>query len=216
MPESLCKAASVSASLGLDIDPRGLAYLVPYKNNAEFQIGYLGMIELAYRSGRVKHISANCIYESEKESVEIHRVDGAYSVVHPFCWDPPTGEMIAVYATAVVDGISPVTTVLRRDEIERLRSISKAPNSPAWSDHYDAMAKKTAIRQLVKFLPKSLMEELSHAAAHDERQQFGDCRRHYDDAVEVPFSEVADKKVEESKNTPAKGSENTTAEWASR
>ena len=70
---SLVKAASISASLGLDIDPRGFAYLVPYKNKgvpeAQFQIGYLGLIELAYRSGKVKAISAHCVYESEKEAV---------------------------------------------------------------------------------------------------------------------------------------------------
>jgi recombination protein RecT len=173
---SLAKAASQSASLDLDIDVRGLAYLIPYRNKnvqeAQFQIGYLGLIELAYRSRKVKSISAHCIYESEKETAEVVRVDGQYSVKHPFSYEKPTGKLVAVYATAEIDGLGPQTVVLRFDEIERYRKISKAPNSPAWKDHYEAMAKKTAIRQLAKFLPKSIVEDFSRGAAMDEHETF--------------------------------------------
>jgi recombination protein RecT len=173
---SILKAASQAASLDLDIDVRGLAYLVPYKNKgvmeAQFQVGYLGLIELAYRSGKVKAISANCIYESEKKDVIIERKDGRFNVIHPFSWEAPKGKMIAVYATAVVDGIEPQTVVMRADEIEKLRKSSKAPNSPAWANHYEAMAKKTAIRQLAKFLPKSIVEDFQRAVAIDEQETF--------------------------------------------
>jgi recombination protein RecT len=175
---SIVKAASISASLDLDIDTRGLAYLVPYKNKgileAQFQIGYMGLIELAYRSGKVKAISAHCIYESEKKTVKINRIDGQFSVEHPFSYTPPTGKMIAVYATAEIDGLGSQTTVLRIDEVEKFRKISKAPNSPAWTSHYEAMAKKTAIRQLAKFLPKSILEDFSRGAAIDEKETFVD------------------------------------------
>lgn len=170
--QSIVKAASISASLDLDIDPRGLAYLVPYKNQAQFQIGYMGLIELAYRSGKVKAISAHCLYESEKETASIVRLDGQYKVEHPFSYEKPTGKMVAVYATAEIDGLGPQTVVLRYDEIENFRKMSKAPNSPAWKDHYEAMAKKTAIRQLAKFLPKSILEDFSRGAAIDERETF--------------------------------------------
>jgi len=176
--QSIVKAASISASLGLDIDSRGFAYLVPYNNNktnttdAQFQLGYMGLIELAYRSGKVKAISAHCIYESEKGLVEISRIDGQFSVKHPFSYDAPTGKMAAVYATAEIDGLGSQTIVLRKDEVEKFRQISKAPSSPAWSNHYEAMAKKTAIRQLAKFLPKSILEDFSRGAAIDERETF--------------------------------------------
>jgi len=173
---SICKAASMSASLDLDIDVRGLAYLVPYKNKgvleAQFQIGYLGLIELAYRSGRVKSISAHCIYDSERDKVSIKRIDGKFTVKHPFSYEPPSGKMIGVYATAEIDGISPQTIVLRIDEVEHYRRLSKAPDSPAWKNHYEAMAKKTAIRQLAKFLPKSILEDFARGAAIDERETF--------------------------------------------
>ncbi len=177
-PGSLVKSSAQSASLGLDIDARGFAYLIPYRNNknntmeAQFQIGYMGLVELAYRSQKVKAISAHCIYESEKGVVEISRIDGQFSVKHPFSYDPPTGKMIAVYATAIIEGLGAHTYILRIDEIEKFRKISKAPNSPAWTSHYEAMCKKTAIRQLAKFLPKSILEDFSRGSAIDEKETF--------------------------------------------
>jgi recombination protein RecT len=173
---SLVKAASMSASLDLDIDTRGLAYLVPYKNKgvmeAQFQIGYLGLIELAYRSGKVKAISAHCIYESEKGKVKIERINGQYVVEHPFSYESPTGKVVAAYACAEIEGMGAQTAVLRIDEVEKLRQKSKAPNSPAWTQFYEAMCKKTVIRQLAKFLPKSIMEEFSKGASMDEQESF--------------------------------------------
>jgi recombination protein RecT len=187
---SLIRAASLSASLDLDIDARGLAYLVPYGNEANFQIGYLGLIELAYRSGKVKSISAHCIYESEQKNVIIIRRNGQYSVEHPFSYEKPLGKVVAVYATAIIDGIDPQTIVLRNDEIEFYRSKSKAPNSPAWKEYYEAMAKKTAIRQLAKFLPKSILEDLSRAVAIDEEEE----RKYVDSAImDEPQQSTADR-----------------------
>lgn len=185
---SIMKAASISASLDLDIDPRGLAYLVPYKNKgvleAQFQIGYLGLIDLAYRSGKVKSISAHCIYESEKDTVKIDRTDGKFTVVHPFSYVPPTGKMVAVYASAEIEGCNPMTCVLRTDEVETLRKKSKAPNSPAWKDFYPAMAKKTAIRQLAKFLPKSILKDFARGAAIDERETFVESQTNAQETIE--------------------------------
>lgn len=177
---SILRSCSISASLGLDIDSRGLVYLVPYLNKklnppqyeAQLQVGYLGLIELAYRSGKVRAISAHCIYESEKDSVTITRTNGQWKVEHPFSWKPTSGKIIAVYATATVEGTDPQTCVLRADEVEDYRKCSKAPNSPAWTDFPDAMYKKTAIRQLAKFLPKSILEEFSRAVAADEQETF--------------------------------------------
>lgn len=180
--QSIIKAAGISASLGLDIDMRGLAWLVPYNNKgtmeATFQIGYLGLIELAYRSGKVKAISAHCVYESEADNVRITRENGRYTVHHPFSYKEPSGKMIAVYATAEVEGFGSFTEVLRVDEVEKVRKGGKAPNSPAWTQHYEAMAKKTAIRRLAKFLPKSIAEDFTRAAAADEKQ----------DIIDVPSS----------------------------
>ncbi|MDO8302888.1 MAG: recombinase RecT [Sedimentisphaerales bacterium] len=213
---SIVKAASISASLDLDIDVRGLAYLVPYKNTksncieAQFQIGYMGLIELAYRSGKVKAISAHCVYESEKEKVKISRIDGQFSVEHPFSYEPPTGQMIAVYASAEIDGLGSQTVVLRRDEVDKLRKVSKAPDSPAWKNHFEAMAKKTAIRQLAKFLPKSILEDFSRGAAEDEKETFVEAAHAADASIAAAAgSEAVDTNFEPEPQTVPTGEESS-------
>ena len=175
--KSLVRSMQQSASVNLPIDKRQLAFLVPYRNKqgqweAQLQISYLGLMELAYRSDKVKSISAHCIYESERDSVKIKRMDGRFIVEHPFTFQQPSGDMIAVYATAEVEGIPPQTVVLRIEEVEKFRSKSKAPDSPAWKEFYDAMAKKTAIRQLAKFLPKSVAKDFTMGAMIDEYEDF--------------------------------------------
>jgi recombination protein RecT len=143
---------------------------------AQFQIGYQGLMELAYRSKKVKSISAHCIYESETHlpGFYIKRIDGKTEVNHPFSFEEPTGDMVAVYATARLEDLDTHTVVLRKSQVERFRQLSKAPNSPAWKNHYEAMAKKTAIRQLAKFLPKSIADDLTRGAAIDEQQDFAE------------------------------------------
>ena len=169
---SLIRAASEAAGYGFDIDGRGHAYLVPYKNKnkgvleAQLQVGYKGLIDLAYRSGKVRAISAHCIYESERGQVTITRTNGQFQIEHPFDMDTmPSGDMVAVYATAEVDGCNPQSVVLRKGEVELYRQRSKAPNSPAWKNDYPAMAKKTAIRRLATFLPQSILASFQKAAS---------------------------------------------------
>ena len=199
---SIIKAASISASLDLDIDVRGLAYLVPYKNKgtleAQFQIGYIGLIELAYRSGKVKAISAHCVYESEKGNVKITRLDGQFHVEHPFSYEKSSGKMVAVYATAEIEGLGPQTVVLRADEVANFRKLSKAPDSPAWKNHFEAMAKKTAIRQLAKFLPKSILEDFARGTAIDERETFVEAQANAEETIQNEAgSEAVDAAFEE-------------------
>ena len=63
---TVLSAASIAASLDLPILPSlGRAWIVPYKGVAQFQIGYLGYVELAQRSGLYKSINVNTVYEGE-------------------------------------------------------------------------------------------------------------------------------------------------------
>jgi phage RecT family recombinase len=175
--QSIVRSVAQSASVGLPVDNRGLAYLVPFRNKdrqweAQLIISYTGLMDLAYRSNKVKSISANVIFESEKDKVKIERIDGRFNVEHPFSWEEPSGDVIAAYATAEIEGLGPQTTVLRRDEIERHRAASKAPDSPAWKNWYPEMAKKSAVRVLAKFLPKSIVDEMQKGFANEVDDNF--------------------------------------------
>ena len=65
-PKSFLAAMMTAAQLGLELTPTlGQAYLIPYGGQVQFQLGYRGLMELAYRSGRVKKIEAREVYEND-------------------------------------------------------------------------------------------------------------------------------------------------------
>jgi len=65
-PKTLFGAILLSAELGLKPNtPEGFAYIIPYGKEAQFQIGYKGLIEIAYRSPMVKAIKGITVYENE-------------------------------------------------------------------------------------------------------------------------------------------------------
>ena len=67
-PMSFIGALMNAAQLGLEPNtPLGQAYLIPYKNKGvlecQFQLGYKGLIDLAYRTGQIQVIQAQAVRE---------------------------------------------------------------------------------------------------------------------------------------------------------
>ena len=68
-PGSIMRAAFKAATINLPIDPAlGQAAIVPYGNEAVFQIMYRGVIQLCIRSGQYKTINCSEIYADEIKS----------------------------------------------------------------------------------------------------------------------------------------------------
>jgi len=165
-PESFAASILTAAQLGLEVNtPLGHAYLIARNGECTFMPGYQGMIELAYRTGKVEAIDAEVVREGDLFE---WKLGTGRKLVHE-----PTGNPDApithAYATAVIKGSTVVRfKVLRMAEIIAARDAGGFnPNrrSP-WKTDFAAMAMKTAIRRLFKYLPKS--PELSTAIAHDE------------------------------------------------
>ncbi|XHX46235.1 hypothetical protein O1Q83_01082 [Lonepinella koalarum] len=56
----------MAATLNLPLqNGLGFAYIVPYKGQAQFQLGYKGLIQLAQRSGQFKRLVAVPVYEKQ-------------------------------------------------------------------------------------------------------------------------------------------------------
>ena len=65
-PMTVISAAAVAASLDLPINSSlGFAYIVPYKGEAQFQLGAKGFVQLAMRSGQYRTINLAVIYEGQ-------------------------------------------------------------------------------------------------------------------------------------------------------
>lgn len=63
---SVIGAALTAAALDLSVDPNlGEAHIIPYGDQAQFQIGFKGFIQLAMRSGEYKAFGSTIVYDGE-------------------------------------------------------------------------------------------------------------------------------------------------------
>lgn len=70
-PHSVLGCALTAASLDLSIDPNlGEAHVVPYGDKAQFQIGNVGYIQLAMRSGEYKTFGSTVVRDGELVSYD--------------------------------------------------------------------------------------------------------------------------------------------------
>lgn len=167
-PQSIINCVMQSTQLGLEMDDiRGLAYMVPYADEATFIPGYKGLIDLAYRSGMVKDIYADIVYENEP-----YKLGRGTDKVLEHTPLPPSkrGNRLAVYAVAIMNDGYRAFAWLWMEEIEKIRKASKAKKGP-WLDWEEEMIKKSAIRRLSKTV--NISPAFTKAAAIDERVDMG-------------------------------------------
>lgn len=163
---TLFQSAMTIAQLGLLPDAvLGEAYLVPYKDKVQPQIGYKGMLKLARQSGQISTVETGIIH-SKDEFIWEMGVESKFSV-KPALGD--RGEPIAVFAILRYKDGGFEYEVMTVDEIEKIRKASPSGNSPAWKNSWGEMARKTVLRRVLKRAP--LSTEAAQAVAFDEAQE---------------------------------------------
>lgn len=166
--ESLTNAVVNVASVGLTLSPpEKLAYLVPRKNKACLDISYIGLVKIATDSGSVLAVKAELVRAND----QFEYVD-AFTMPHhrfdPFGTVASRGEVIGVYVIAkLANGVTQIET-LSREEIEKIKAVSKAASGP-WVDWFEEMAKKSGIKRASKLWPRT--ERLSKAIALVDEHQ---------------------------------------------
>lgn len=149
-----------AAAMGLEVDGRR-AHLIPYGNTCTLIIDYKGLVELAMRSGLVSHIHADIVCYNDEFEENLGRV-----VKHKINRKAARGDMYAVYSHVVMKDGTESFQVMSKDEVDAIRSRSKASKSGPWVTDYNEMAKKTAFRRHAKWLP--LSPELRDALDKDQ------------------------------------------------
>lgn len=162
-PTSVLAAAATAASLDLPVNPSlGLAWIVPYGNGAQFQLGYRGAIALAMRSGQMKSIVMTEVYEGECK-----------------CWnrftetfefgDRVSDNIIGYYARfETINGFVKATFWTKEEVLKHAKRFSKSFNRGPWQSDFDAMAKKTVLLSIIKtYAPMSI--EMQSAFESDEK-----------------------------------------------
>lgn len=165
-PATLLGAMMLSAQTGLEPGgPLGQAFLIPRwsgrrkVNEAQFQIGYKGLVQLAARSGVT--LTARTVREGDAFDWQygtdefLHHRPVLDSETRSFAW----------YAVGqFADGRRPLFTVIDRNVTEAAKAAGSAGDKGPWKSHYDAMAEKTAAIRLAKWLPLSTDVAMAIAA----------------------------------------------------
>lgn len=163
---SLLGAMMTGTALGLDPSPSlGEFYILPYGGEAQFQLGYKGMLSLAYRAG-VKRIWAHEVCENDEFSLVWGDTE---KMEHKPCLDNEKGRgaVIGYYCAATLPNGETMSYYMTKAEvIEHGKRFSKSYGRGPWATDFDEMAKKTCAKQLFKWLPKST--EMAHAIERDE------------------------------------------------
>jgi len=157
---SILSAALLGHSLKLPQSPQlAFFYLVPYKNSkkgvkeAQFQVGYKGLIQLAMRSGQYQKINVTAIKEGELKSYDPITEDFEFEAVKDFekRQKLPT---IGYYAYFILNNGFKKEIYWSKERMEEhakkySTSYRKGWDSSVWKSDFEAMAFKTLIRALI-------------------------------------------------------------------
>lgn len=176
-PVSFVGCVLTLAQLGLEPNtPMGLAYLIPRNNRRRncvettIIIGYQGFQDLARRSGMVSGIFAHPVFEADHFRWSLG--------TDPRIEHEPTDKsrtdqklVRAAYAVARIRDADPIAEVLTRAQIDARRARSASGDDGPWVTDTIAMIRKTAIRALYPYIPKSA--EMAQAQTVDEAAERG-------------------------------------------
>lgn len=197
-PASFLGAMMTSAQLGLEVNtPLGQAYVLPYNNKgvqeAQFQLGYKGLIDLAYRSGEVESIQAHVVYENDEFNCE-------YGLEPKLSHKPAAsnrGEAIKVYAVFKTKSGGFGFEVMSMDDVRmHAAKYSKGYSSAysPWKTNFEEMAKKTVLKRVLKYAP--LKSDFVRAAVQDEVVKTSISEDMYDvpneNVIDAEFAEIVD------------------------
>lgn len=173
------QAAQLQLPLGSGL---GFAYLIPFKNNkkkiyeAQFQLGYKGLIQLAIRSGLFAEINCGEVYEGELS--DFNRIAGTFKLDG----ERTSDKIVGYFAYfRLNNGDTPEncfskSLYMSADEVEKhakrysqtySSQYESTRNSSKWTTDFDAMARKTVLKLLLsRYAPMSV--EIQKAVASDQ------------------------------------------------
>ncbi len=167
-PHSLLNSFMTASQLGLEVGGvLGEAYLVPYKQEATFIVGYRGLINLARRSGQIQSVESQVVRDGDEFDFEY----GIQPIFRHRLVAPVDSPITHAWALARFKDGGHQLDVMTLDEVNAIRSRSRAASNGPWVTDFAEMAKKTVVRRLCKYLP--LSPEMADAIEESDRGEFG-------------------------------------------
>lgn len=165
-PMSIIGAAMVAATMQLQVIPTlGQCYIIPYGSKAQFQVGYLGLLQLCQRSGQFKKILAAPVREGEYISGDEFDED------YVFDRKQRKSDNVIGYMAKfeLLNGFTKVAywdiDKVKAHATKFSQAFRSGFNSP-WKSDFDAMAMKTVMKSILKYAPKSI--EMQNAVTFDQ------------------------------------------------
>ncbi|MRN00199.1 hypothetical protein D1Z97_03120 [Riemerella anatipestifer] len=150
-PNTVLTAAVTAATLDLPINPNlGFSWIVPYKGQAQFQMGWKGYVQLALRTGQYSRINVTEVYENQfksfnrltEELVADFNIEGKGDIVG-----------YAAYFK-LINGLEKLSYWSKEEVINHAKKYSQAYGKGSfspWNDkeQFHAMAKKTVLKNTI-------------------------------------------------------------------
>jgi len=147
--ESVFKAIYDCAAMGLEPDGRR-AHLIPYGTVCTLILDYKGIAELVMRSGLVSSIHADTVHEKDQFEVDRGKI-----LKHKVDYTQPRGKAFAAYCLITMKDGGEKAEVMTEEEINCIRSRSRAGKSGPWETDTLEMWKKTVAKRAFKWVPLS-------------------------------------------------------------
>jgi recombination protein RecT len=180
-----CTQLSVALSVmciaesGLDAGGySGEAYIVPFWNGkrqcreAVFIPGYPGLIKICVRSGACSMIDVQLVYEEDFFELDLA---ADRPVTHKPELRKERGDCIGAWSLAYLNNApKPLVEWMRTEDINAIKDRAKRKEGGPWDTDWGQMARKTVIRRIFHYIPKSVAANQEiEAATRMEDSKFG-------------------------------------------
>lgn len=167
-PESFFGALLTASAVGLEPGVNGEAYLVPYEDRknrvieCQLIVGYQGVAKLFWQHPLAKRLAAEAVYANDHFRI-------SKGLVQELEHEPAAGDrgpVVGYWALAELTTGAQNYDYFTADEIKKLRG-GKVGTSGGVADPQHWMERKTALKQVLKLMPKSA--HLASAMEVDEQ-----------------------------------------------
>lgn len=193
-PMSVVSSAMVAATLDLPVDKNlGYAWIVPYGNKAQFQLGYKGYIQLALRSGQYRFINVTALHEGELKK-----------------WNPLTEEIDIDFESRQSDAVIGYaayfellngfrkTIYWSKEQVEKHRK-KFSKSDFGWKKDWDAMATKTVLKALLSKWGILSVEMQKAVSEDNDERELKDITNEVKEVTDIQDPDIIDMPNEEEK-----------------
>ena len=149
---SILSAAGIAAALKLPINPSlGFAYIVPYRGQAQFQIGWRGLVQLAMRSGLYATLNSGAVREGQIKEIDFitGEIVRGEKISDNIVGYVAYMELLNGFRKSVYMTVEDIQAHAQKYSQSYAFDLKNGKKSSVWSTNFDAMAKKTVLKKLL-------------------------------------------------------------------